>query len=142
MSSLQSALNQISAKLAPHYQHFSNFIRVLTSFVIVLEFLIGLRKISCLLMHKICDFWNLKLTSRISTLSEKIFFSRVLVRLSIVLEFLTLFRNSSAKLRKIWLHKISTIFFQNLIFKSSKSSIQSFGLYSNSSTNKTKYTLF
>ena len=65
----------MSVNFAPHYQHFLNFIRVLTSFAIVLEFLIGFRNSSGLYMHKKCDFRNAKLTSRISTLSGKqIFF--------------------------------------------------------------------
>ena len=52
---------------------FCNFMRILTSFAIVLEFLIGFRKSSGLLMHKKCYFRNTELTSRISTLSEKQF---------------------------------------------------------------------
>ena len=43
---------EISVKLAPHFQHFSSLMRVLTSFAIVLEFLIGFRNSSGLLMHK------------------------------------------------------------------------------------------
>ena len=38
------------------YQNFSNFMRALTSFVTVLEFLIGVEKFSGLLMHKKCDY--------------------------------------------------------------------------------------
>ena len=83
-------------------------LRVLASFWIVLEFLIYFRNSSGLLMHKICDFRNAELT----LLSEKKNFSRVLGRFSMVLEFLTLFRNSSGKLQKIWLLKMSTIFFK------------------------------
>ena len=80
----------MSVKFVPHYKHFSNLMRVLTLFVLVLEFLIGFRKSSGLLMHKICDFRNAELTSRISTISEKQIFPRVLRRFSIVLKFLTL----------------------------------------------------
>ena len=105
-----SSKGNLPVKLAPHYQHFSNFMRVLTSFAIVLEFLIGFRNSSRLAMLRKCDFRNAELTSRISTLSEKQIFSWVLGRFSIVLEFLRVFRNSSSKLRKIWLLKISTIF--------------------------------
>ena len=100
----------MSVKLAPHYQHFSNFMRVLTSFTIILEFLIGFRNSSGLLMHKKCDFRNAELPSRISTLSKKQIFSWVLGRFCIVLEFLTVFRNSSGKWRKIRLLRVSTIF--------------------------------
>ena len=46
----------MSVKLVSHYQHFSNFMRILTSFAIVLEFLIGFKNSSGLLMHKIWDF--------------------------------------------------------------------------------------
>ena len=68
-------VRRMSVKLAPHYQHFSNFMRVLTSFAIVIEILIGFSNSSGLLMHKICDFRNMEITSRIFTLSEKqIFF--------------------------------------------------------------------
>ena len=65
----------VSVKLAPHYPHFWTFMRVLTSFAIVLEFLICFRNSSSLLMYKKCDFQNAELTSRISTLSEKQKFS-------------------------------------------------------------------
>ena len=105
----------MSMNLSSHYRHFSNFMRVLTSFAIVIEFLIGFRNSSGLLMQKICDFRNAELTSRIFILSEKNFFSWVLGRFIIVLEFLTLFRNRSGKSRKKWLLKISTNFF-NILF--------------------------
>ena len=49
--------------------------KVLTSFSIIIELLIGFRNSSGPLMHKEYDFQNAELTSRISTLSEKqIFF--------------------------------------------------------------------
>ena len=108
--------SSMSVKLAPQYQHFLNFMRVLTLFAIVVEFLIGLDKSSGFLMNKKCDFRNAEITSRISTLSEKQIFSQFRERFSIVLKFRTLFRNSSCKLREIWLLKIST-FFQNVIFE-------------------------
>ena len=60
----------ISVKLAPHYKHFMNFMGVLTSFAIVLEFLIGFRNSSGLLMHKECDVRNAELTSRTYTVLE------------------------------------------------------------------------
>ena len=89
----------MSVKLAPHYQHFSNFMRVLTSFAIFLEFMIRFSNSSSFLMDKICDLRNAELTSGFSTLSEKQIFFRDLGRFSIVLDFPTLFRNSSGKLR-------------------------------------------
>ena len=42
----------MSVKLIPHYQHCSIFMRVSTSFATVLEFLIGVKKFSGLLIHK------------------------------------------------------------------------------------------
>ena len=102
---------QISVKLAPYNQHFSNFMRVLVSFAIVPEFLIGFRNSSGVLMHKITDFRNAELTSRISsTLSEKQVFFPSSVKIEHSSRVPVNFINSSGKLRKIWLLKISTIF--------------------------------
>ena len=56
---------EMPVKLAPHYQHFSNFMRVLTSFAIFLELLTGFRNRSVLLIHKTCNFRNSELISHI-----------------------------------------------------------------------------
>ena len=107
----------MSVELAPHYQHFWNIMRVLTSFAIVLEFLIGFRNSSGLQCIKNAIFEMRSLLHAYPHYWKNKFFSRVLGTFSIVLEFLTIFRNSSGKLQKIWLLKISTIFFKILFLR-------------------------
>ena len=116
----------MSVQLAPHYQHFLNFTRVLTLFTIDLEFLIGFKNSSSLLMHKKFDFRNAELTLSISTLLEKQIFFWVLGRFSIFLEFLIIFGNIPANYGKYSYSKFPP-FFQNLIFKNCKSSVYSSG---------------
>ena len=128
--------------------------RVLTSFAIVLEFLIGFRNSFGLLMHKECDFRNAEPTSRISSLSEKqistifleILFLRVPRVLLRVLDSSQIVLQISpdtfcSKIKIVALQSFQN-FFENLIFESYKSSVESSVFYSNDSTIKSEYTLF
>ena len=145
----------MSVKLAPHYRHFSNSMKVLTSFAIFLEFLTVFRNSS----GKLRKIWLLEISTiffKISFLRVPRVLFRVLDSFQIVLQISPNIFYSKTKIRKtIALQRFQIIFenykeieiflwkkrkFSKISFiKSSTSSVQNSGLNSNSSRNKFWY---